>query len=156
RWHIVRSLIAVLVIAIVVFVKMDVFFDTVIMGPLREDFISYDALCRLSHWLGVGDTLCLPSAHTQLQATTFGSQFVSSISIAFVSGFIIAFPYVFWEFWLFIKPALTEKEVKSTRFAIFFVSFFFFAGAAFGYYLLAPFTFSFLGNYKLGAMQMLE
>src|SRR5690606_5577877 len=60
------------------------------------------------------------------------------------------------EFWLFIKPALTPKEIKSTRFAIVFVSFFFFAGAAFGYYLLAPFTFSFLGNYKLGDMQMLE
>ena len=156
RWRIVRSLLAVLVIAIAVFVKMDVFFDTFIMGPLRPDFISYDALCRFSHWAHMGDALCVPVTHTQLQATTFGSQFISSISIAFVSGFIIAFPYVFWEFWRFVKPALTPKEISNTRFAIIFVSFFFFTGAAFGYYLLAPFTFSFLGNYQLGSMHMLE
>ena len=156
RWHIVRSLIAILIIAIVVFVKMDFFFDKVIMGPLRPDFISYDALCRFSHWIGAGDSLCVPVTNTKLQATTFGSQFISSISIAFVSGFIIAFPYIFWEFWQFIKPALTGKELRTTKFAILFVSFFFFTGAAFGYYLLAPFTFSFLGNYHLGTMNMLE
>ncbi len=156
RWHILRSLVAVLVVAIVLFVKMDVFFDTIIMGPIRPNFISYDLLCRFSHWAGMGDSLCVPPVEVQLQATTFGSQFVSSISIAFISGFIIAFPYIFWEFWRFIKPALTPKEVSTTRFAIFFVSFFFFSGAAFGYYLLAPFTFSFLGNYQLGAMHLLE
>jgi sec-independent protein translocase protein TatC len=156
RWHIVRSLLAIIVIAIVIFVKMDFFFDTIILGPLRPDFVSYNALCRFSHWIGAGDSLCVPIANTKLQTTTFGSAFISSISIAFVSGFIIAFPYIFWEFWQFIKPALTPKELSTTRFAIVFVSFFFFTGAAFGYYLLAPFTFSFLGNYRLGNMTMLE
>jgi sec-independent protein translocase protein TatC len=156
RWHIVRSLLAVIVVAVVIFVKMDVFFDTVIMGPIRPNFISYDALCRFSHWAHLGDSLCVPITQTKLQATTFGSQFISSISIAFVSGFIIAFPYIFWEFWKFIKPALTPKEVSTTRFSIFFFSFFFFSGAAFGYYLLAPFTFSFLGNYQLGNLHLLE
>lgn len=156
RWHIVRSLLVILVVAIAIFTKMDAFFDIVIMGPIRPDFISYDALCRFSHWAHLGDSLCVPVVQTKLQATTFGSQFISSISIAFVSGFIIAFPYVFWEFWRFIKPALTQKELRTTRFAILFVSFFFFTGAAFGYYLLAPFTFSFLGNYHLGTLNMLE
>lgn len=156
RWHIMRSLLAIIVFAIVIFINMDVFFDTVIMGPIRPDFISYSTLCRFSKWAGLGDSLCVPVVQAKLQATTFGSQFISSISIAFVSGFILAFPYIFWEFWKFIKPALTPKEVKTTRFAIFFVTFFFFTGAAFGYYLLAPFTFSFLGNYQLGNLHMLE
>lgn len=156
RWHILRSLLAIIAVAIAIFLKMDVYFDTVIMGPIRPDFVSYTALCRLSHWAGLGDSLCVPVVQTKLQATTFGSQFISSISIAFVSGFIIAFPYIFWEFWKFIKPALTQKEIRTTRFAIIFVSFFFFTGAAFGYYLLAPFTFSFLGNYQLGNLHMLE
>lgn len=155
RWHILRSLVAVMVIAIVVFINIDFIFDTVILGPVRPDFISYDLLCRFSHWVGAGDSLCMTAANTELQATAFGSQFMSSISIAFISGFIIAFPYIFWEFWKFIQPALTSKELKTTKFAIFFVSLFFFTGAAFGYYLLAPFTFSFLGNYKLGNMNML-
>ncbi len=156
RWHIVRSLLAIIVIAIVIFVKMDWYFDTIIMGPIRPDFISYTGLCRFSHWIGAGDSLCVPITNTRLQSTTFGSQFISSISIAFVSGFIIAFPYIFWEFWRFIKPALTPKEISTTRFSILFVSFFFFMGAAFGYYLLAPFTFSFLGNYQLGQQHMIE
>ncbi len=156
RWHVVRSLIAVLVVAIVIFVNIDIYFDKVILGPIRADFISYDLLCRFSHWAGMGDSLCVPPLEAQLLATAFGSQFISSITIAFMSGFIVAFPYIFWEFWRFIKPALTDRELKTTRFAIFFVSFFFFAGAAFGYYLLAPFTFSFLGNYQLGDLQMLE
>ena len=156
RWHIVRSLIAVIILAIVIFVNMDWFFDTIILGPIRKDFISYAGLCRFSQWVGLGDSLCMPVVDTRLQATTFGSQFISSISIAFVSGIIIAFPYIFWEFWKFIKPALTPREVQTTRFAIFFVSLFFFTGAAFGYFLLAPFTFSFLGNYHLGTSQILE
>lgn len=156
RWHIVRGLLAVIVMAIFLFIKMDWFFDTIILGPIRKDFVSYAGLCRFGQWIGVGDSLCMPVVDTKLQATTFGSQFVSSISIAFVGGFILAFPYIFWEFWKFIKPALTQKEVRTTRFAIVFVSFFFFTGAAFGYFLLAPFTFSFLGNYHLGTSQILE
>lgn len=156
RWHIVRSLLAVVVAAIVIFVKMDWFFDFIILGPIRPDFISYTGLCTFSHWIGAGDSLCIPVVESKLQATTFGSQFISSITIAFVGGFILAFPYVFWEFWRFIKPALTTKELKNTRGAIFWVSFFFFLGAAFGYFLLAPFTFSFLGNYKLGTQAILE
>lgn len=156
RWHIVRSLIAILVGAVAIFLNMDWFFDTIILGPIREDFVSYAGLCDFSHWIGAGDTLCMPPVNTNLQATTFGSQFISSITIAFMGGFVIAFPYIFWEFWKFIKPALTPRETKNTSGAIFWVSFFFFTGAAFGYFLLAPFTFSFLGNYNLGTSGILE
>jgi sec-independent protein translocase protein TatC len=156
RWHIVRSLLAVIIAAILIFIKMDWFFDTIILGPIRKDFVSYTGLCRFSHWVGIGDSLCMPAVNVPLQATTFGSQFISSITIAFVGGFIIAFPYIFWEVWKFIKPALTPRELKNTRGSILFVSFFFFIGAAFGYFLLAPFTFSFLGNYHLGTSGILE
>jgi sec-independent protein translocase protein TatC len=92
----------------------------------------------------------MPPVNVPLQANTFGTQFMTSISISFLGGFLAAFPYVFWELWRFVKPALTEKELKSTRGSIFFVSFFFLAGAGFGYFLLAPFTYSFLANYQLG------
>jgi sec-independent protein translocase protein TatC len=156
RWHIVRSLIAVIIVAILIFMNMDWFFDTIILGPIRPDFISYTKFCQFSHWAGLGDSLCMPPVQSKLQATTFGSQFISSITIAFFGGFICAFPYIFWEVWKFIRPALTEKELSSTRGAIIFVSFFFFLGAAFGYFLLAPFTFSFLSNYNLGNSGILE
>jgi sec-independent protein translocase protein TatC len=98
----------------------------------------------------LGDALCMPPVQINMQSTTFGGQFISSISMAFIGGLIVAFPYVFWEFWKFIKPALHEKEVKGTRFVIFWVSFFFFLGALFGFYLLGPFTFNFLAGFQLG------
>jgi len=151
RWHIMRSVLAILIGAIVIFVYIDWIFTNVIAGPLHANFFTYTALCDFSQWIGAGDSLCLPPPKVErLQVIAFGSQFMSSISIAFVGGFIVAFPYIFWEFWRFVKPALSPKELKSTRGAIIFVSIFFFLGVAFGYYLLAPFTFSFLANYKIG------
>ena len=156
RWHIVRSLLAVMVFAVFIFIKIDWVFDRIITGPLQNDFISYRAFCWLSHVLHLGDSLCMPAINIKMQTTEFSSQFMSSITIAFVGGFIAAFPYVFWELWRFIKPALKPGELKSTRGSIFFVSLFFFSGAAFGYFLLGPFTFNFLANYTLGTSQILE
>ena len=156
RWHIVRSVLAIVVIAIVLFIKMSWIFDKVITAPLRKDFISSAALCSLSHKLGVGETLCIQAVSARMQTTTFSSQFISSITIAIVGGFIVAFPYIFWEFWRFVKPALSSKELKSSRGSIFWVSFFFLLGVAFGYFILSPFTFSFLANYSLGNLGTIE
>jgi sec-independent protein translocase protein TatC len=152
RWHIVRAAFAVVIVAIVIFIKMDWLFEKVIRGPIRTDFVSYVGLCNLGRKLGMKDALCLQSvAGLKLQTTQFSSQFISSINIAIVGGFIVAFPYIFWELWRFIKPALSPKQLKSSRGAIFWVTFFFMLGVLFGYFLLAPFTFSFLANYTLGA-----
>jgi sec-independent protein translocase protein TatC len=156
RWHILRSVVSVLVMAAVIFIYRDWIFDNIIMGPINPDFISYRGLCSLSHQLHLGDALCMPPVEVNMQTTTFGGQFISSITIAFVGGLIVAFPYIFWEFWRFVKPALKDKELKGTRFVIFWVSFFFFLGAAFGYFLLGPFTFNFLAGFKLGVKHILD
>lgn len=103
----------------------------------------------------MGDALCMPPVEITMQSTTFGGQFLSSISMALIGGIIIAFPFIFWEFWRFVRPALKEKELKNTRFIIFWVSFFFFCGAAFGYFLLGPFTFNFLAGFQLGTENMI-
>lgn len=124
--------------------------DYVITGPINPDFITYRAFCKLSHILHLGDSLCMPPVKVSMQSTTFGGQFLSSISMAFVGGIIVAFPFVFYQIWAFIKPALKEKEIKNTRFMIFWVSFFFFLGAAFGFFVLGPFTFNFLASFQLG------
>ena len=150
RWHIIRSILAILITAVVIFINIDWIFDNIILGPIQKEFITYTGLCQFSHWAGIGDTLCMPPVTLKLQANTFGTQFMTSISIAFLGGFIVGFPYIFWELWRFVKPALTKKELRSTRGSIFWVSLFFFTGAAFGYFLLAPFTYSFLANYQLG------
>jgi len=156
RQRIIRSVIAILVMAAIIFIYRDWVFDNVITGPINPDFISYRLLCDFSHWAHMGDALCMPPVNINMQTTTFGGQFLSSISLALIGGILIAFPYIFWEFWRFIKPALKDKELKNTRFIIFWVSFFFFTGAAFGYFLLGPFTFNFLGSFTLGTKGVLE
>ena len=156
RQHIIRSVIAILVMAAIIFIYRDWVFDNIITGPINPDFISYRLLCDFSHWAGMGEALCMPPVNINMQTTTFGGQFLSSISLALIGGILISFPYIFWEFWRFIKPALKDKELSNTRFIIFWVSFFFFTGAAFGYFLLGPFTFNFLGSFTLGTKGVLE
>jgi len=156
RWHIVRSVLAILTSAILFFVYIDEIFDTVIMGPTRNDFISYRAFCKLSHVLGMGDSLCMPPMKLSLQVTSISGTFMSSITIAVVGGLLVALPYVFFEVWKFIKPALKPTELKYTRGIIFWVSMFFFMGAAFGYFMLAPFTFNFLSNYTIGDIGVID
>jgi sec-independent protein translocase protein TatC len=156
RWHIIRSLLAVLLFALIIFIKIQWVFDNIISGPINPNFISYRVICNLSHKFSLGDKLCLPPVSITMQTTTFGGQFFSSFSIAFVGGLIIAFPYIFWEFWRFVKPALKPKELKGTRFVIFWISFFFFFGAAFGYFILGPFTFNFLATFQVSALNIVQ
>jgi sec-independent protein translocase protein TatC len=150
RTHIIRSVLAILVMAAVIFIYRNWIFDNIIRGPINPNFISYRVLCQFSHWAHMGDALCMPPVQVKLITNTFGGQFLGAISIALVGGVIAAFPYIFWEFWKFVRPALKEKELKNTRFMIFWVSFFFFCGAAFGFFLLGPFTFNFLAGFQLG------
>ncbi|MGF7231356.1 twin-arginine translocase subunit TatC [Arachidicoccus sp.] len=154
RWHILRSVVAILILAIVIFSFHGWIFANVIAGPINPDFISYRLFCRLGEITKVSG-LCMPPIHVDMQSTTFGGQFLGTFTIAFVGGFIVAFPYIFWEFWKFIKPALKTNELKNTRFAIFWVTFFFFLGAAFGYFVLSPFTFNFLAGFQISDMPML-
>ncbi len=150
RWHVVRSIFAILLFGVIFFIFIDWIFDNVIMGPTRNDFISYRVLCSLSHTLRLGDSLCMPPMELNLQVTSVSGTFMSSITIAFAGGLLFALPYVLWEVWRFVKPALKPEELNYTRGIIFWISLFFFMGASFGYFLMAPFTFNFLANYKIG------
>ncbi len=156
RWHVIRSVLFVLVAAIVFFIFIDFLFDQVIMGPTRNDFISYRALCSLSHTLGMGESLCMPPMTMNLQVTSVSGTFMSSITIAIAMAVVVAVPYLLWEIWRFVKPALKPTELKHTRGIILWVSMFFFIGAAFGYFVMAPFTFNFLSNYKIGTAALLD
>lgn len=156
RWHIIRSATVVLVLAVVIFEYRNWVFDNIIMGPITPNFITYRFLCKLGELSHLQEHLCLPPLNITLQTTTFGGQFLSSIGIAIMGGFIFAFPYLFWEIWSFIKPALKRKELFFARTAIFWVSFFFFLGVSFGYFVLCPFTFHFLGSFELGTQHILQ
>jgi len=150
RWHIMRSVLVWLSAAITIFVFIDWVFENIILAPSSQSFITYGTLCRFGRWLGVGDSLCMPPVKIRFLVTEVNGTFTSAINIAMVGGVILAFPYIFWELWRFVTPALSNKERKYARGSIFWVSLCFFTGAAFGYYLLAPFTFNFLATFTLG------
>ena len=150
RWHLVRGVLVWAVAFIAIFIKVDWIFDNIIYAPAKSDFITYGWFCRLSHFLHLGDSLCMPPVEIPLQGNTISGPFMSALSISMIGGFVLAFPYLFWELWRFIKPALSPKEVRYSRGSLFWVSLCFFTGGAFGYFLLAPFTFNFLANFSLG------
>ncbi len=149
RWHLIRSVIAILIGAVATFIYAREIVDKILFAPADKTFITYKWLCDLSHAIGMGDAICLPGVDAKFQSNTMTGQFISTFTIAFIGGFIIAFPYVFWEFWKFVKPALSPKELKKTRGVIFWVSILFFTGVLFGYYILTPFMVNFYFSYTL-------
>lgn len=150
RWHLVRSVVVWMVATIVIFIYRDWVYDNVIFALAQKDFVSYTMLCNLSHNLHLGDALCMEPVSFSLLGDKVSGPFMSALSIAIVGGLIVSIPFIFWELWRFIKPALSAKEIKHSRGAIFWTSLCFFLGASFGYFLLAPFTFNFLATFKLG------
>jgi sec-independent protein translocase protein TatC len=150
RWHLIRSVLVWLAAAITIFIFIDWVYDNIILAPSSENFVTYGALCSFGHWLGIGNGLCMPPVKIRFLVTEVNGTFTSAISIALMGALIISFPYIFYELWKFINPALSAKEKRYARGSVFWVSLCFFAGAAFGYYLLAPFTFNFLASFTLG------
>ena len=156
RWHLVRSVAVWLTLSIVIFIFRDWVFDNIILAPRSTNFVSYRYLCNFSHFIGIGKALCMPPITMQLQGTTVNGPFVAALNISMIGGFIAAFPYIFYEIWKFVKPALNKKELSYGGVSIFWVSFCLLLGASFGYYILAPFTFNFLANFHLGTTNAYE
>jgi sec-independent protein translocase protein TatC len=149
RGHLFRSVLAIAVGAVVFIIYNTFFVREVLMGPTHADFPTYKWLCRLGHAIGLGDNMCMKDIGLKMQSTSVSGQFSMYFTLIFVGGIIVAFPYIFWEFWRFIKPALTKKELSKTRGVIFWVSFLFFLGITFGYFIIAPYTVNFFANFQL-------
>ena len=149
RWHVIRAVVAILIGAVVVFIYAKELVNNILFAPADKSFITYKWLCDLSHWLGMGDAVCLSGIDAKFQSNTMTGQFISTFTIAFIGGFIVACPYVFWEFWKFVRPALSQKEANKTKGVVFWVSILFFTGVLFGYYILTPFMINFYFSYTL-------
>jgi sec-independent protein translocase protein TatC len=149
RWHVIRSVIAVIIGAVVVLIFARDIVDGILMAPTRGDFISSLWLCDFGQTIGIGDTLCFTPIEAKFLENKMTGQFISYFTMGFIGGFVLAFPYIFWEFWKFVRPALSQKELKQTRGVIFWVSLLFFTGVAFGYFILTPFMVNFYFNFKL-------
>jgi sec-independent protein translocase protein TatC len=149
RGHLFKSAIAVVLGAIVMAVYNKFIVKKILMGPTRGDFPTYGILCKISQKLGLGSKLCMEQIHVKMQNMNVSGQFDMYFNVLLIGGFILAFPYVFWQFWKFTKPALTSKELKNTRGVIFWVSLLFFMGVFFGYFVIAPYTINFFSKFTI-------
>ena len=148
RWHIIRALAAVVVGAIVAFIFKNIIFDHIILAPNNPDFITNRLLCRLADLVNV-PVLCINQDPIELISIKMSGQFTTHINISLVAGLILAFPFVFWEFWSFFRPALYEKERKYARGAVTMASLLFVTGVLFGYFIITPLSINFLGSYRV-------
>lgn len=149
RGHLFRAVLAIAIGAVIVGIYNKFVIKKILLGPTYADFPTYKFLCEMGHKLRLGNALCMSELGVKMQNTSVPGQFSMWFTVVLIGGVILAFPYIFWEFWRFVKPALTQKELSRTRGVIFWVSFLFFTGVAFGYFVIAPYTINFFSNFQL-------
>ena len=148
RWHLVRAISSIMVFAVLAFVFKGFIFDTVLLGPKHSDFWTYRMLCQLAERFTIPE-LCIGDLHFDLINISMAGQFTTHIVVSIIAGLVCAFPYVIYELWSFIKPGLYSEERKNARGMVFYTSFLFLTGVLFGYYIIAPLSVNFLGNYNV-------
>ncbi|MEN9348727.1 MAG: hypothetical protein RLZZ77_2238 [Bacteroidota bacterium] len=148
RSRLVRSVIAVIVGVCIIVAFDDVVIDQIIMGPRHLDFPTYQFFCNMGRSMGLGEQLCFTEMNFTLQSTTMGGNFSAYIMVCLVGGIVLAFPYIIYQLWSFIKPGLNRKESSGVSGIVMWVSLLFFTGVLFGYYVLAPLSIQFLGNFQ--------
>lgn len=148
RWRLVKSAGAIIFFGIIAFINREVIFDEIILAPKDSNFISYKALCWLADYINV-QTLCLGNFTLDIVNIQMSGQFMTHMTVAMVAGIIAAFPFVFWQIWKFINPALMPKEKKYTKGAVAATSFLFLIGILFSYFLLVPLTVNFFATYQV-------
>jgi sec-independent protein translocase protein TatC len=155
RWHIIRSILAIVAFMIVAFIFKNVLFDTVLLAPSKSEFVTNRLFCQFGHYLSTlfnsqnPDMLCINTQKLNLISIKMSGQITTHIVVAMVAGLILAFPFVIREFWSFFKPALHTNEARHAEGAVLASSFLFFTGVLFGYFLLAPLSIHFLTSYQV-------
>jgi sec-independent protein translocase protein TatC len=148
RWHLIRSILAILVFAVLAFIFKSIVFDRIILAPKTPEFFTNRLLCKFGNLVHV-KSLCINTKPLDLISIKMAGQFSMHIMVSLIAGLVIAFPYVFFEFWRFIIPALYMNEKKHARGAVFYSSLLFMLGVLFGYFIIVPLSVQFLGTYRV-------
>ena len=148
RWHIIRSIVLVAVFAVVAFIMKDFIFNEIIFKPKMPDFWSNRMMAKLGEYVG-SDALNINQKPFKLISLKMADQFMLHFMVAIVLGLIMAAPFIFFEIWKFIKPALYDKERKHASGAVFFTSLLFIIGILFGYFIIVPLSIDFLTTYSV-------
>lgn len=149
RWVFLHSIIAVFVCMVVAFCFKNFMFDVVLLGPSHADFWTNRLLCDFGHRLG--KDLCINSEGFNLISIKMAGQLTVHFAVAMVAGVVLAVPYIVYQFWSFLKPALLENEKDKSRGAVLVISGLFLLGVLFGYFFLSPLSIHFLVSYDISA-----
>lgn len=152
RWHLIRSAAAVIIFAMLAFMNREIVFDKLILAPKNADFFTYRLLCKLGNKFNLGDAICIRELSFNLINIELSGQFSAHLMISLYAGLALAFPYIIWELWRFIKPGLHAHERKYANGIVFFTSLLFFSGALFGYFVIVPMSVNFLGTYQVSTL----
>jgi sec-independent protein translocase protein TatC len=148
RWHLIRSFSAIIILAVVAFIYKDIIFDGILIAPKSPNFWTNRMFAHFAEIMH-SPSLRINDKPFELISIAMSGQFSTHIWISVMSGLILAFPYIIYEFWKFISPALYEKERRYAKYAVFAISALFFLGVLFGYYLIVPLSIHFLGSYQI-------
>lgn len=149
RWILIRSTLIILVLSCGAFFVSDFIYDVILFGPKNGDFITYRFFCNIIQYFNLEDTsICNTELPFKIQNTSMGGQVSFMIWTCITAGFIIGFPYILFEIWRFIEPALYENEKKYAKFFISISSFLFFLGVLFGYFIVVPLSVYFFGSFS--------
>ena len=152
RWHLIRSVSAIMIVATLAFIFSRSIFKFIIFAPTKMDFPTYSMLCKAAQFIKVETTFCVKELPMIIQNRTMAGQFSADIWTSIYAGFIIAFPYVMYQLWKFISPGMHQTERKHSRGFIIVCSFLFFLGVLFGYYIVTPLSINFLANYSISEL----
>lgn len=143
-----RSLLGIVVAGIVIALNFDFLYNQVILAPKSINFPTFKWLCKLGDILKMPN-LCVKTVNIDMQNTTVNGQLNLYFDVIFTGAFVLAFPWILYQIWGFIKPALKTKEKTGATSFVFFVSLLFFLGVSFGYYILAPYCITFMGSFSV-------
>lgn len=148
RWHIIRAFLAIIILSIVAFLNKHFIFDTVIFKPKTPEFWTNRMFARFADLTGM-ESLRINTTDLKLISFKMAANFMTHVWTSIIVGMILASPYVIYELWRFISPALYEKERKNSTGAVFYMSVLFILGVLFGYFLIVPLSVDFLGSYTI-------
>lgn len=142
RWRLVRCAIAILIFASVIWWYQGWVMDTLFMSMKDADFVTFRMMCKYFN-------ICVGDIPIKMQSNTMVGQFSYALWMSILGGFVLAFPYIFYQLWSFVKPGLKAKEVKAVKGMVFYVSILFSLGILFGYFIVAPLSVQFFGSYQI-------
>ena len=146
RWRLVKATIAILLAAIVIFIFVDPIVKTIFIDLQEKEFPLFKFFCWAFNY-------CEDDVNMSMQNTKLMGSFGATLMFAIVGGIIAAFPFIFYQLWGFVKPGLKPKEQKKVRGIVGFVSVLFFMGIAFGYFVIAPLTVQFFGDWQVAGIK---